>query len=76
MNLIIRNNNIENKDLRIPKIIKNVKVLSISEDTPGISIEVPNTEQLFFDLEREGFKPTLRGRLIFLEVTGLSIYDD
>lgn len=76
MNLIIRNNNAENKDLRIPKIIKNVKVLSISEDTPGISIEVPNTEQLFNDLEREGFNPILRGRLLFLEVTGLSIYDD
>jgi len=69
MNIIVRNSSIN------PKHIKNVKYLTISSDVPGICIEVDNYTELFIELDKEGFKPKLEGKLIVLEATALSVFD-
>lgn len=69
MNIIIRNH-------QAPvKIIKNVKNLNISDDEPGVCIEVENYEELFFELDKEGYKPKLEGKLINFEATSISAFD-
>lgn len=69
MNIIVRNSGIN------PKHIKNVRYLTISSDVAGICIEVDNYTELFIELDKEGFKPKLEGRLIVLEATALSVFD-
>ena len=69
MNIIIRN-------YKTPaKIIKNVKNLNISDNEPGVVIEVDNYEELFFELDKEGYKPKLEGKLINFEATSISAFD-
>ena len=68
MNIIIRNRK------PTPKIIKNVKNLSIG-DEPGIFIEVDNYNELFYELDKDGFKPQLCGKIINCEVTSLTAFD-
>ena len=68
MNIIIRNNK------EVSKVIKNVKNLSIG-DEPGIFIEVDNYKDLFYELDKEGYKPSLIGRIINLEVSSVSAFD-
>lgn len=69
MNIIIRN-------YKTPvKIIKNVKNLNISDNEPGVVIEVDNYEKLFFELDKEGYKPKLEGKLINFEATSISAFD-
>ena len=69
MNIIVRNSSIN------PKYIKNVKYLTISADVAGICIEVDNYTELFIELDKEGFKPKLEGKLIVLEATAISVFD-
>ena len=68
MNIIIRNYKANTK------LIKNVKNLSIG-DEPGIFIEVDNYNELFEELDKEGYKPSLIGKIINLEVTSVSAFD-
>ena len=68
MNIIIRNYK------AATKLIKNVKNLSIG-DQPGIFIEVDNYNELFGELDKEGYKPSLIGKIINLEVTSVSAFD-
>ena len=69
MNIVVRNRDI------LPKHIKNVKYLTINSNEPGICIEVDNYAELFIELDKEGFKPKLEGKLIVLEATSLSVFD-
>lgn len=68
MNIIIRNYKTNTK------LIKNVKNFSIG-DEPGIFIEVDNYNELFEELDKEGYKPSLIGKIINLEVTSVSAFD-
>lgn len=68
MNIIIRNHK------SAAKLIKNVKNLSIG-DEPGIFIEVDNYNELFIELDKEGYKPNLVGKIINLEVSSVSAFD-
>ena len=68
MNIIIRNYKANTK------LIKNVKNLSVG-DEPGIFIEVDNYNELFEELDKEGYKPSLIGKIINLEVTSVSAFD-
>ena len=68
MNIIIRNHK------SAAKLIKNVKNLSIG-DEPGIFIEVDNYNELFIELDKEGYKPNFVGKIINLEVTSISAFD-
>lgn len=68
MNIIIRNYKANTK------LIKNVKNLSVG-DEPGIFIEVDNYNELFEELDKEGYKPSLVGKIINLEVTSVSAFD-
>ncbi len=68
MNIIIRKN-------RSTKLIKDATFLSISVDVPGICLEVNNPLTLFPELEKDGFKPVLEGKLLVVEVDGISVFD-
>lgn len=68
MNIIIRNYKANTK------LIKNVKNLSVG-DEPGIFIEVDNYNELFEELDKEGYNPSLIGKIINLEVTSVSAFD-
>jgi len=68
MNIIIRNYK------AATKLIKNVKNLSIG-DQPGIFIEVDNYKDLFYELDKEGYKPSLVGKILNLEVSSVSAFD-
>lgn len=68
MNIIIRNHK------SVAKLIKNVKNLSIG-DEPGIFIEVENYKDLVDELDKEGYKPKLVGKIINLGVTSVSAFD-
>lgn len=68
MNIIIRNYKANTK------LIKNVKNLSVG-DEPGIFIEVDNYNELFDELDKEGYNPSLIGKIINLEVTSVSAFD-
>ena len=69
MNIIARNYHTP------AKIIKNVKNLAISDTIPGVTIEVDNYMELFAELDKEGFKPQLQGRLINFEATAITAFD-
>ena len=68
MNIIIRNYKANTK------LIKNVKNLSVG-DEPGIFIEVDNYNEMFEELDKEGYNPSLIGKIINLEVTSVSAFD-
>ena len=72
MNIIIRNHKASTK------LIKNVKYLSIG-DEPGIfievDIEVDKYKDFLDELDKEGYKPNLIGKIINLEVTSVSAFD-
>ncbi len=68
MNAIIRKG-------RSTKIIKNVTFLSISADVGGICLEVDRPLALFPELEKDGFKPVLEGKLLVVEADGISAFD-
>lgn len=68
MNTIIRKG-------RSTKIIKNATFLSISSDVGGICLEVDNPLTLFTELEKDGFNPVLKGKLLVVEADGVSVFD-
>ena len=68
MRAIIRNNRSG------PKLIE-LKNLAISSTIPGVIIEVDNYLDMFMELEKEGFKPVLEGKLIHFEATGVTCFD-
>lgn len=72
MNIIIRNHKSHSK------VIKNVKNLSIG-DEPGIfievDIEVDKYKDFLDELDKEGYKPNLVGKIINLDVSSVSAFD-
>lgn len=68
MNAVVRNGS-------SPKLIENIKNISISQDVPGIVVEVDNYKEIFVELDKGGFKPSLQGKLINFEITGITIFE-
>ena len=72
MNIIIRNHK------SVAKLIKNVKNLSIGNE-PGIFIEVDikvdDYKDFLDELDKEGYKPKLVGKIINLDVSSVSAFD-
>lgn len=67
MNVILRN--LKNKQ----KYVEAVNV-SISQDTPGAIIEVKNPEETFLDLDKDGFKVTMEGKLLVVDCKSVYCY--